>query len=187
MVTGHEFKYELSSKPYDNWMTENEGVFSLSRFLTISHSKDKEGLWQSHIDIESLKFKPSVIDLFSSSIGTNKYFSPSRIRTFEIHIASFSMALFYWLKNEKLINEFKKMFTFVIESIFELLDYNVEFENLSEDIEAIVQILSDKAEEKSSGIYLHMKAMFIISFLEKILRLVYSALDEKIFFEKNIT
>jgi len=184
---GHKFEYEFSIEPYMKWMEDNKHVLSLSRYLTISHIKDDNKLWESQVVKESVSFKSSLTDILLRSSNTNDYFTLSRKNHIDITSRIHSSKLLYWFSKNELTDEFNKSLKVVVESIFEILDNDIEFENLSENIDGLTKLLNVAIKNKEHGVLLHTKLMYVISFLEKVLRLVYVSMDNEVFFEKNIT
>lgn len=185
--TGQEFKYEFSTEPYVKWMEENRKADPLSRYLTITHEMNEEKIWVSNLIKLSEQFEPSFTDMLASASNTNDYFTISRKGQVDIHITVHSTKLSYWFGEDNLANQFNQSLKIVIDAIFELVDYDTEFEELHTNIDDLTSMLREVVKENESGIKLFNKLMFIISFLEKVLRLVNIAMDDRIFFEKNIT
>ncbi len=187
LETGHEFKYKFSTEPYVKWMEENKNVVPISRYLTITHEMNEEEIWVSNLIKSSEQFMPSFTDILASASNTNDYFTISRKNQTDIHITVNSTKLGYWFGEDDLANEFNQSLKTAIDAIFEIVDYDTEFEELRHNIDNVTSILREAVKENESGIKLFNKLMFIISFLEKVLRLVNIAKDDRIFFERNIT
>lgn len=187
METGQEFKYEFSTEPYRKWMEKNRKAVPLSRYLTISHEMSEENLWVSGLIKSSISFKGSILDVIASTSSANDYFTSSRKSQFDIFITVHSSKLLYWFSKDELAEEFNNSLKVVIGSIFEILNHDSEFENLDNNIDDLINILREVVKNNEHGITLFNKLMYVISFLEKILRLVYVSIDSTVFFEKNIT
>ncbi|MCB2292176.1 hypothetical protein LGK95_01320 [Clostridium algoriphilum] len=187
METGQEFKYEFSTEPYRKWMEQNRKVVPLTRYLTISHEMSEAKLWVSALIKSSTSFKGSVTDIIASSPNTNDYFTSSRKSQFDILITVHSSKLLYWFSEDEVAEEFNNSLKVVIGCIFETLKHDTEFENLDNNIDDLINILREVVKNNEHGIALFNKLIYIISFLEKILRLVYVSIDNTVFFEKNIT
>lgn len=187
METGQEFKYEFSTEQYGKFMQENRRFFSLNRYLTISHEMSEEVLWESCLIKLSISFKMSLIDSIARSSNTNDYFTLSRKNEFDIFITFYSSRLLYWFSEDELAEEFNNSFKVVIDSIFEILNHDSQFDNLDNNIDDLIIILREVVKNNEHGITLFNKLMYVISFFEKILRLVYVSIDSDVFFEKNIT
>lgn len=185
--TGQEYQYDFSTEPYRKWMEQNRKVVPLTRYLSISHEMSEEKLWGSNLIKSSNSFKGSVIDIIASSPNTNDYFTSSRKSQFDIFITVHSSKLLYWFSEDELAEEFNNSLKVVIGSIFEILNHDSEFENLDNNIDDLINIIREVVKNNEHGITLFNKLMYVISFLEKILRLVYVSIDITVFFEKNIT
>ncbi|MEH7086464.1 hypothetical protein V7139_27615, partial [Neobacillus drentensis] len=186
LENGQEFQYEVTTEVYDKLMDEldEKGVDHFTKYMTITHWFDTNNLWYSRLEKSAKSYKPSLIDFVGNSINTNEYFSYGKLNSIDILITSNSMALFYWIRNENRVNEFRNSLNMVINWIFEILDYDTNYDGLENDIEALIDILYDKNPEAKSSFY-HINAMFVISFLEKVLRLIYICINKDAFFEKS--
>ncbi len=188
MTTGQEFKYEIPTAPYMECMDKNKNVFSLYRYLTVTHDiKNDEKLWKSKVDTINQTLEQFIVDLIASSRGTNSYFSISRLNTFDIDASKYSVCLTYWFSTLELESEFRASLKLAVNSIFEIVGYNIDFEGLEDDMDCFVDIVSEAIKEHKDGISVFNKTMYSMAFLEKILRLIYAAVDRNIFFEKNVT
>ncbi|PNK24685.1 hypothetical protein CBR59_24405 [Bacillus thuringiensis] len=187
METGQTFKYEFTTEPYRKWMEKNRKAVPFARYLTISHEMSEENLWVSFLIKSSISFKGSILHDIASTSSTNDYFTLSRKSQFDIFIDLHSSKLLYWFSKDELAEEFNNSLKVVISSIFEILNHDIEFENLDNNIDDLINILREVVKNNEHGITLFNKLMYVISFLEKILRLVYVSIDSTVFFEKNIT
>jgi hypothetical protein len=189
LENGKEFSYEVSTNAYNKLMIELEekGFDTFTKFMTISHWQDIDtGLWYSRLEKSVREYQQSLVDFVSTSRGTNSYFTYGKQMTTDIQITVNSMSLFYWFKDEAKIKDFQSSFKIVIDSIFEVFEYDTKYEGLDGDIDAVIIILSDESRETGKEVFNHMKAMFLISFLEKVLRLVYVCVDEDAFYKKSL-
>src|SRR5690606_9263 len=107
-----------------------------------------------------------------------------KFRAMDLLITSHSMSLFYWFRNPNRVNEFRDSLKMVIDSIFEVLNYDTKYDDVDTDIDALIAILCDNR-DTGKAVFYHMKAMFVITFLEKVLRLIYICIEENAFFERS--
>jgi hypothetical protein len=185
MENGQELKYEISTDAYYKLMEDldKKGFDYFTKYMTITHWQNSESLWYSRLEKEAKSYQASMIDFVGNSFNTNDYFTYGKVNVIDLLINSNSMALFYWFKDEDKANEFIISFKLVIDCIFDILEYDTKFDNLDSDIVAIGTILYDKNVEKSN-IFYQIQSMYIISFLEKILRLIYICIEKDAFFDK---
>ncbi|SEP93281.1 hypothetical protein SAMN05216232_1362 [Virgibacillus subterraneus] len=184
---GQQFQYEISTEVYDKFMSEldKKGVGEFSKYMAITHWIDTNNLWYSRLEKRAKEYKSSLIDYVGSSFETNSYFTVGKLNTIDILINSNSMALFYWFRDDKRIEEFKKSVNTVLECIFAELNYDTKYDSLEDDVNALITILSDINKNINEDVFYHIKSIFVISFLEKILRMIYLCIDEDAFFDKS--
>lgn len=184
---GQKFEYELTIEPYIKWIEDRNGAPPPYRYLTISHEYRKGEFWTPLLERAAESYKPSFTDLVVSSRNSNDYFTLSKKTHYDIHITQYAMKLLYWFSSEELVNEFEESLQVTVESIFEILDYDIRHEKLDSNINDLTHVLYTAISNKERGINLYGKMMYVVSFLEKVLRLVYISIDKDIFFIKNVT
>lgn len=188
--TGHTTSYEYSNKIYVDALEANKDINPMFKYMTITHELSSEQLWLSMIDKYSIEHNEKPINPFDrimSSDRTNDYFTHSRLHKMNNLINIAWVNFLYWFGKEDTINEFNECLRLVVGSMFELLDYDITYEGIEENVDDVVLLIKQAVQENESGINLYTKLMFNISFLEKILRLVNIALDDSVYFEKNMT
>lgn len=193
---GQKSRDKLSLDEYNKVISEysklmakldEKKIDNFTKFMIISHWKDNDtGLWVSRLEKKSGEYKSSIIDFVSTSTSTNNYFTYGKLRSTDIMVTTSSLSLLYWFEDECRINDFRTSFKAVIDSIFEVLEYDTKYEGVESDIDAFITILSDKSQKYGEAVFNHIKAMFIISFLEKILRLIYICINEDAFYKKSL-
>ncbi len=184
---GQVFKFEIPMGEYRKYLEEYEAP-PLYKYLALTHDINKETkLWQSHIDSLSEDKQESLMDLVATAQGTNSYFSLSKKMSFDVYITNYSLHLINWFSIPKFEYEFRESFRGVVNSIFEVLNHDIRFERLDENIDNFLDLISEAINGREHGVALFNKTMFSISFLEKLLRLIYVSIETNIFFEKSIT
>lgn len=186
LENGQEFHFELSTASYDNLMEELDKMGSdyFTKYMTITHRQNAHNLWCSILEEEAKRYEPSLVDLVRTPFNSNQYFTYGKFRAMDLLITSHSMSLFYWFRNPNRVNEFRDSLKMVIDSIFEVLSYDTKYDDLDKDIDALIAILCDNR-DTGKAVFYHMKAMFVITFLEKVLRLIYICIEENAFFERS--
>ncbi|PUU95028.1 hypothetical protein [Halanaerobium sp.] len=184
---GQVFEFEIPIGEYRRYLEEYDAP-PFYKYLALTHDINNETkLWKSHIDSLSEDKQVSLMDLVATAQGTNSYFTLSKKMSFDIYITNYSLQLINWFSIPKFEDEFREFFKSNVDYIFEVLNHDISFEGLDENIKNFLDLVSGAISEREHGIALFNKTMFLISFLEKTLRLIYLSVDTKIFFEKNIT
>ncbi|PAB61343.1 DUF4209 domain-containing protein [Anaeromicrobium sediminis] len=186
---GQVHEYELSSKPYYDWMKklDDKNVDTFSKYMTISHDiSSKTELWESRLQKDAENYKPSIVDLVSTSVSTNDYFSYGKIKTVDLKINYYMMSLYYWVDQQR-SQEFIHTMISVIESIYSEIGFHYNEEDIVKDVIQLKAALIDALDKNENNYLSHMTAFFTISFLEKILRNIYCQLKDDGFFLTSST
>lgn len=92
------------------------------------------------------------------------------------------MGIYYWIKDDEKNLDFNRNLFLIIEMIFKELNYDISFKKIDSDVERFAEVVKSAKSKKSQ---FHSELLFVISFLEKILRLIYLAIDEEKYFSKD--
>lgn len=184
---GQVFDFEIPIGEYREYL-KNHKAPPFYKYLALTHEISAETkLWKSYIDSLSEEKHESFIDLVATAQRTNSYFTISKKMSFDILITNYSLHMINWFTMPEFEDEFRESFKPVVSCIFEMLNHDISFERLNENMDNFLELVSGAINEREHGIVLFNKIMFLISFLEKLLRLIYISVDTRIFFERSIT
>ncbi|NOR45468.1 MAG: hypothetical protein GQ534_07765 [Candidatus Delongbacteria bacterium] len=188
MKYGEKLEVKYSTKEYSIWMEKLDKlqVPLYVRYMTVSHihSLDSKTL-KSKLEQIIHDYKPTIIDHIVKDSNTNDYFTKGKLLVVEDNILFFLMPLFYWIDGREKSEQFFNTLLGIIEGIYTELDYNWNEDELKMDITQLKIAFHDTKNNVNSSYYYYMCSFYIISLLEKFLRIIYCHLDKQGFFLKS--
>ena len=172
---GQKFSYQIPAgdvikylKSLPNWETQ-------MLFLTHSCKNDSDSIQYISRLAGPSKGKNGIIDLVSSNVVSDDYFTYSHQNSLNISMAIGAATISVMWHDKELFPECLQWYHSVLNFISEQVGYT---ENLGDDLEmlyAMLQpvILSDDIDKKSLTPLCYGAGMFICALIEKILRIVY--------------
>lgn len=175
LQNGHMFSMEIPTEKIIAMLTSNQPIEK--RILLITHTPDMDSLiWRSNLDTPP-KAKKSFIDMVSTNIPTNDYFTFSHQRFLESIITVGAATIHIIFTNKDITNEYLNGFFDLVDCI--AIETHSDIDELASDYELMAQMVGNiySLPIDTDRILVHSlcygAALFICAFSEKLLRLCY--------------
>lgn len=172
---GHTFSMKLPTEKIKAQLTSKHNIYI--RILNITHTPDKDSLtWKSNLDTPP-ENKHSFIDMVSTNIPTNDYFTFSHQRFLDSIVTVGAVTIHTIFTNNEITNEFLNGFFYLVDCI--AIETHSDIDKLASDYELLAQMVGNifSLPADADRILVHSlcygASVFICAFSEKLLRLCY--------------
>lgn len=178
---GKEFKYEIPVHQIIE-MLKSDKQWEL-KILYLTHIFDKKSKKiNSRLDIDEVR-KPHFLDIVSSNMKTNDFFSRSHQRYLDCEISVGTAVVMAIFNDKDLIEEYHEWYDAILKYICKKLDYKEldlynDFELLYQMINNLFYCQESIGEEIESALS-YGPCMYICSLTEKLLRVIYKKEKQK--------
>ena len=175
LKNGHTFSMEIPTDKIKAMLASKQPIYR--RILNITHTPDMDLLiWRSNLDIPP-KSQKSFIDMVSTNVPTNDYFTFSHQRFLESTITIGAATIHIIFTNNDITNEYLNGFFNLVDFI--AIETHSDVNELASDYELMAQMVGNifSLPVNTDKLLVHSlcygAAVFICAFSEKFLRLCY--------------
>lgn len=175
LQNGHTFTMEIPTEKIKAMLTSKQNIFI--RILNITHTPDKDSLtWKSNLNTPP-ESKKSFMDIVSTNVPTNDYFTFSHQRFLESVITVGAATIHIIFTNKDITNEYLNGFFDLVDCI--AIETHNDIDELASDYELVAQMIGNifSLPVDADRLLVHSlcygAAVFICAFSEKLLRLCY--------------
>ena len=175
LKNGHTFSMKLPTEKIRAQLTSKHNIFI--RILNITHTPDPVSLdWKCNLNTPP-KSKKSLIDMVSTNIPTNEYFTFSHQRVLDSIVTVGAVTIHTIFTNKDITNEYLNGFLELVDCI--AIETKNDVDELASDYELMTQMVGNifSLPVDTDRLLVHSlcygAAVFICAFSEKLLRLCY--------------
>lgn len=188
LKNGHTFSMEIPTDKIKAMLASKQPIYR--RILNITHTPDMVSLiWRSNLD-KPPENKNSFIDMVSTNIPTNEYFTFSHQRFLDSIVTVGAVTIHTIFTNKNITNEYLNGFFDLVDCI--AIETKSDVDELASDYELMTQMVGNifSLPVDTDRLLVHSlcygAAVFICAFSEKLLRLCYfEEMKESIYIPLN--